>query len=143
MEYFKLNQTVYHPIYGEGKVDEISKEICTYPIKVLFKDNNKISFTKTGREIADLPVRLSQNPIPEIVNKPLEDKYEPFTYQDRELLKGKWIGLKNNKVWEAEIVFINNHKIGVLVNSVTYISYEDLLKDYEFSNGEPCGKKVL
>lgn len=138
MEYFKLNQTVYHPIYGEGKVDEISKEICTYPIKVLFKDNNKISFTKTGREIADLPVRLSQNPIPEIVNKPLEDKYEPFTYQDRELLRHKWI--KHNKLEEECFIHTIDEK-GVIIGTDS-VYYHELLLHYKFLDGTPCGKKV-
>lgn len=140
MEYFGLNQTVYHPIYGEGKVDEISKEICNYPIKVLFKDNNKISFTKTGRETVDLPVMLSQNPIPEIVNKPLEDNYEPFTFQEREFLRNKWI--KHNEFKEEEYFIYTINRDGVLIRDNVHVDYDKLLRDYKFLDGTKCGKKI-
>lgn len=138
MKYFELGQTVYHPVYGEGKVDDTENN-STHPIGVNFEDNYS-TFTLDGREDKDEPITLSQNPIPEIVNKPLEDTYIPFTFEDKDFLRGRWIRLKDNSIWEAQIIFINNHKIGILVNSATYISYEDLLNGYEFLDGKPCGK---
>jgi len=136
MEYFKLNQTVYHPIYGEGKVITIIENV-DYSIRVNFKQGNTC-FTKDGRCVIGEPISLSQNPIPEIVNKPLEPVYEPFTYEDYNLLMGKWIRHKNHKSFLC-IIRIFENKLGTYELLMTY---EDLLKDYEFSNGEPCGKKV-
>ncbi len=139
MEYFKLNQTVYHPIYGEGKVIDINLSM-NYPILVKFQEDN-YTFTIDGKnDVTSSKITLSQNPIPEIVNKSLEDTYIPFTFQDRELLRGKWIKQKDNPIWETMIIFINNTNIGV--DNGMYYSYEELLKTMEFIDGTPCGKKV-
>ena len=88
MKYFKLNQTVYHPVYGEGEVIDINLSM-NYPILVKFQEDS-YTFTIDGKnDVTSSKITLSQNPIPEIVNKPLEDTYIPFTFEDRELLRGK------------------------------------------------------
>lgn len=186
MEYFKLNQTVYHPIYGEGKVIKISEHI-DYPIKVRFKQGDTC-FTKDGRLLKTVPITLSQNPIPEIVNKPLEDEsiikvhctgnieeilknmynlpikvdfntgksshtivtlemdkkpsepeYEPFTYEDRELLRNKWIRYKDAK---REQIIYTMDTDGVIIGDGIYVKYVTLLQFYKFLDGTPCGKKI-
>ena len=134
-KYFKLNQTVYHPIHGEGKV--ISPYLNKYPVSVQFK-HKEVAFTEDGREEHEEPITLSQTPIPEIVNKPLEDTYVPFTFEDREFLKGKWIREKGNTIWETMIIFINHAKVGV--DGGMYYSYEELLNRFEFVDGKVCGK---
>ena len=135
MEYFKLNQTVYHPIYGEGKVITII-ENGNYPIRVKFKEFNTC-FTKDGRSIKPDPVSLSQTPIPKIVNKPLEPEYEPFTYQEREFLRNKWI--KHNKLEEECFIHTIDEK-GVIIGTDS-VYYHELLLHYKFLDGTPCGKK--
>lgn len=138
MKYFKLNQTVYHPVLGEGIVVEIDEnEDERYPITVKFGDNYR-SFTLEGIYDNNQPITLSQNPIPKIVNTPLKDEYIRFTFKDRELLKGKWIRLKENPIWETMIIFINDKEVGV--DNAMYYSYEELLERFEFSDGKPCGK---
>lgn len=145
-KYFKIRDEVFSKRFGKGVVITTSSNRLgkDYPIEVKTDTGANLMFTEDGKTYpTNKEIDLYQlDKVTFQENEEIKDEYIPFTYEDRELLKGKWIGLKNNKVWEAEIVFINNHKIGVLVNSVTYISYEDLLKDYEFSNGELCGKKV-
>lgn len=129
-KYFKLNQTVYHPIYGEGKVIAIN-----YKITVNFKNSLvNIFFTLDGREDKDEPITLSQNPIPEIVNKPLEDEYISFTFEDD--LLGEYIEHKKDR--RKGIVTYQGHA-GVYTGD-TFISYKDLLNHWQFTDKKPCGK---
>lgn len=138
MKYFKLNQTVYHPIYGEGEVISTNYDFLNCPILVQFKNTN-VSFAEDGEDYQSKLIVLSQNPIPEIVNKPLEDDYIPFTFEDKELLRGKWIQRKGDK-FELQITGFSEN--GVLASSFGYMSFELLLKEYEFLDGKVCGKLV-
>ena len=73
-----------------------------------------------------------------------EPKYRPFTWKDRDLIRNKWIRLKNNPHIEFQIHKINldtNNCLYVKINS-TYINHELLLNNYEFIDGTPCGVKV-
>lgn len=129
-KYFKLNQTVYHPIYGEGKVIAIN-----YKITVNFKNSLvNIFFTLDGRKNEKEPITLSQNPIPEIVNKPLEDEYISFTFEDD--LLGEYIEHKKDR--RKGIVTYQGHA-GVYTGD-TFISYKDLLNHWQFTDKKPCGK---
>lgn len=135
--FFKVGQTVYHPIYGEGKV--ISQNNCNdYPIFAEFK-NGIYSFTLDGREFEIGRISLSQNPIPEIVNKPLTNEYIPFTFEDREFLRGKWIKPKKSIFLEKLIITFYPDGVGFYHN-LHGITYKDLLDNYEFIDGSPCGK---
>ena len=141
MEYFRVNQIVYHPIYGEGQVIKISEHI-DYPIKVRFKQRDTC-FTKDGRLVKTAPITLSQNPIPEIVNKPLEDEYEPFTFEDRELLRNKWIKTKiPGKLTKREEFLINTIFTHGVIGGLEHLDYTYLLNHFTFLDGTPCGKKV-
>ena len=128
MKYFKTNQTVYHPVYGKGEVYEIDESV-----RVKFEKVNSY-FTLDGRINHTEPVVLSQNPIPEIVNKPLEDEYIPFTFEDD--LLGKILICKNEK--EKLIVSVQL-KSGIY-SGQSFITYSYLLDNYEFVDGKPCGK---
>lgn len=135
MKYFKLYQTVYHPVYGEGKVININASV-TYPILVRFGYDD-YTFTKNGKHnVNSSKITLSQNPISEIVNTPLEDTYIPFTFEDRELLKGKWFKHKKRK--EEHLINYFDSK-GIKIND-EYFTYSDLCIYYEFVDGKPCGK---
>ena len=131
MKYFKLNQTVYHPIYGEGKV--VEGYLDKYPISVKF-ENYRIDFTQDGRETESSKVTLSQNPIPEIVNKSLEDTYIPFTFEND--LLGMKVKYKSTK----EKMFITYQSEDDIQCGGLNYSYHNLLEDFEFLDGKPCGK---
>ena len=140
MKYFKLNQTVYHSDYGQGKVVELENiEFAEdgYPILVEFIDYS-IHFTKDGRRYKDSPISLSQTPISEVVNVPLEDTYVPFTFEDRELLRGKWVSRKTIK-GEFMIIYIGILKVGL---DGSYYTYQELFEDFEFIDEKPCGKII-
>ena len=133
MKYFKLNQTVYHPIYGEGKVIDINLSM-NYPILVRFQEDN-YTFTIDGKnDVTSFKIALSQNPIPEIVNKPLEDTYIPFTFEDD--LLGKHI---KNKKGDRKGIITHQNKSGIYPGDL-FVPYEHLLTYWEFADGKPCGK---
>jgi hypothetical protein len=135
MKYFKLNQTVYHYEYGKGVVIDVINNVENFPILVIFEDG-KESFTEDGRNLIGDPIVLSQTPIPEIVNVPLEEEYVPFTFEDRELLRGQWVRGKLSKE-EFMIIYIGHLKVEVNGN---YYTYQHLFEVFEFIDGKPCGK---
>lgn len=132
MKYFKLNQTVYHHVYGEGVVISTSDD-KQYPIKVRFK-NHESDFTEDGRRILDNAIVLSQTKIGEIMNIPIEDTYVPFTI-DNDLL-GQTV-ISKDKSCKGIITYQDKYKI-VIGNY--HETYEVLLKDYTFMFEKPCGK---
>ena len=137
MKYFKLNQTVYHPVYGEGEVISINHDFMDCRILVKFKKST-ISFREDGSDYHTKAIVLSQTPIPEIVNKPLEDTYIPFTFEDRELLRGKWIRSNNHKnTSESVIMYLSETRVATEDSGY---SYSQLLEMCEFLDGKPCGK---
>ena len=140
MKYFKKGQTVYHSDYGQGKVVELENiEFAEdgYPILVEFIDSS-IHFTEDGRRYKDSPISLSQTPILEVVNVPLGDTYVPFTFEDRELLRGEWVSRKTTK-GEFMIIYIGNLKVGL---DGSYYTYQELFNDFEFIDEKPCGKII-
>jgi len=70
---------------------------------------------------------------------PEESKYRPFTFEDRELFKDKWIKYKNNEN-EVEIRLCFVDKFSVFSNEL--YTYEELLRCFTFLDGSPCGVKI-
>lgn len=68
-----------------------------------------------------------------------EPKYIPFTYEDREQLRGKWLMHKNYDKDQYMIVRIDTNGVSIKVD---HISYQDLFDKYLFSDGSPCGKVI-
>jgi hypothetical protein len=69
-----------------------------------------------------------------------EEKYIHFAWEDRELLKGKWIKHKKD---EKEFLICGIYKNGIEITASCHIQkWEMLLKEYEFTDGSPCGKKT-
>lgn len=136
MKYFEEGQTVYHYEYGQGVVTKISN--CKYyPIVVQF-EKDTITFTEDGGRFVDGEVTLSQNPIQRIVNVPLEDTYVPFTFEDIESIKAKWIKHKRDSS-HILINYISDTTVGIDGN---YYTYEELFNNFEFVDGKPCGKML-
>jgi hypothetical protein len=133
MKYFKLDQTVYHPVYGEGLVISTKHDFMDCKILVQF-EKSSISFREDGSDYHTRAIVLSQNPIPEIVNKSLEDVYIPFTFKDD--LIGKQIISKDNSC-KGIITYQNKDNIKL---SDVFHSYGYILDKYEFIDGKPCGK---
>ena len=135
IKYFEENQTVYHYEYGIGTVYKIDEDDY-YPIKVKFPPCTQISFTYDGRQYTNEDITLSQHPIQivKIVNKPLEDEYIPFTFEDD--LLSKYIEHKKDR--RKGIVTYQGHA-GVYTGD-TFISYKDLLNHWQFIDKKTCGK---
>ena len=76
-----------------------------------------------------------------------QPKLVPFTFEDKNLFKDKWVMQKKEfggcgylnrivGISDKNIIMINSN--GVLMSK----SYEDLLRIYTFENGSPCGKYI-
>jgi len=88
-----------------------------------FRNNeNFYTFTIGGRHW-----RVKQKP-----------EYVPFTWEDREQLRGKWIKFKADNVHECCITSI--FQLGISLEGNEYVDYKKLFNAYEFIDGTPCGK---
>lgn len=65
-----------------------------------------------------------------------EPTYVPFTFEDREQLRGKWVIVKGVSKTEVLITSIEGYGVHTVYGDV---SYEKLLSDYEFVDETPCG----
>ena len=143
-KYFKVGDEVISKRFGKGVVIHIYSGNWGehYPIEVKFENfNYSYNYDETGK-LSKLPsAEIDLYQIDKVTfqeKEEIKDEYIPFTYEDYNLLMGKWIKHKNSKVLLC-IIRIYETKIGTYEEFVTY---EGLLKNYEFSNGDPCGKKV-
>lgn len=70
-----------------------------------------------------------------------EFKYRPFTWEDRNLVKGKWIRPKTRVKSEKLItnVFKSTEGWFYVFSDGTALRADTLLKDYEFADGTSCG----
>ncbi len=142
-KYFKAGDEVFSKRYGIGEVIVIFSDKWgeDYPIEVKF---NNLNYTYNYDEIGrlnklDKEIDLYQlDKVTFQENEEIKDEYIPFTYEDYNLLMGKWIKHKNVE----EILAIVSVQKNSIITGESYVTYENLLKYYEFSNGDPCGKKV-
>ena len=71
---------------------------------------------------------------------PKKKKLVPFTWEDREMLRGKWIRKKDNHECES---MINKVSIGIDGNMyINNILATSLLNGWEFLDGKHFGKEV-
>jgi hypothetical protein len=68
----------------------------------------------------------------------------PFTFDDREIFKGKWIVLENTDDSNSPIehIITGCDKDGIFLGSLK-IPYEQAYKKIKFSGGEMFGKKII
>lgn len=71
-----------------------------------------------------------------------EPKYVPFTWEDRDLIKGKWVRPKSG-VDDGHLITLfsraKENRLYVVINT-SFIRADNFLEDYEFLDGTPCGK---
>ncbi len=65
-----------------------------------------------------------------------EPEYIPFTFDDKEQLKGRWIKMIGSGDYLITVTF----KEGICITDGSTIYYERLLEEYIFDDGSPCGK---
>jgi hypothetical protein len=71
--------------------------------------------------------------------EPYKEEYIPFTFEDREMFRDKWIRLKTGKN-EHKINFISPDSSVSCANWTQSESLSDLFKTHEFIDGTPFGK---
>ncbi len=141
-KYFKAGDEVFSKRYGIGEVISSSSNRLgkDYPIEVKTETGANLMFTEDGKTYpTNKEIDLYQlDKVSFQENEKIKDEYIPFTYEDYNLLMGKWIKHKNVE----EILAIVSVQKNSIITGESYVTYENLLKYYEFSNGDPCGKKV-
>ncbi len=66
-----------------------------------------------------------------------QPEYVPFTWEDRDLFRDKWIRVKGCMP-ESKVISFSYE--GIYLNGGKLISYEELFKGCEFIDGAPFGK---
>lgn len=68
-----------------------------------------------------------------------EPKLVPFTFEDREMFRDKWIRRKTDG---CEFCPNEIYSKSVNIQTNNCVNYSDLLDKYEFLDGSPCGKYI-
>ena len=79
-----------------------------------------------------------------ILTKEPEKKYVPFDLsneEDRARLRGAWIRFKDDPAYECQALAIDNERVHIW-SDCDFLSPEELLRDYTFLDGSPCGRLV-
>lgn len=121
-------------------LEDISNGIGHFGILDKVEDTD-YHFCKQGSDYFQF---FSPNP------EPIE-KWVPFTVEDWQLFHGKPVSMKawNNKSYVAAATVIGwNDGDGGCVEIVDAmdsrnVPFEEFLKEWQFANGDPCGKKVI
>ena len=72
-------------------------------------------------------------------------KWVPFNLskeEDRARLRGAWVRKKEAPFLEQEIAGLSTNVALVFLNDVVSVGVANLLEEYEFVDGSPCGKLV-
>ena len=72
-------------------------------------------------------------------------KYVPFDLtkeEDRAKLRGAWVRKKEATFLEQEIAGLGTNVALVFLNDVVSVGIANLLEEYEFVDGTPCGRLV-
>jgi len=70
-----------------------------------------------------------------------EKKYVPFTWEDRDLLRGRWIKSKEDDK-ELMIIGFSKEEVFLIHTDQGDIYHKGVLDFYTFLDGTPCGKLV-
>ena len=74
---------------------------------------------------------------------PEEKMYRPFTWEERDQLRGEWVKRKNSGVIEGMIDGLSMDFDRFLIYfSVYFVTNNELLDWYTFLDGSPCGVPV-
>jgi hypothetical protein len=74
-----------------------------------------------------------------VYRRRIAPQYVPYTWDDREELRGKWFKIKGDEV-EFQAYEFNVDQDKFYINSILA---KDLFEYWEYLDGSPCGKKVV
>jgi hypothetical protein len=96
--------------------------------------------TKEGRWIATVAEGFKPNQYTNLTfRRRTTPQYVPYTWDDREELRGKWFKIKGDEV-EFQAYEFNIDQDKFYINSILA---KDLFEYWEYLDGSPCGKKVV
>jgi len=106
------------------------------PFITAFAEGKEIEWFD-GIKWVSLPNPNWENLYTPIVRIKPEPKYIPFTFEDAEFLIGKLI---KDKHTNSIFIIIGVNAVGIMITIDNYISFKNLLENYTFLDGSPCGK---
>ncbi len=88
----------------------------------------------------DIDARKSKKQIPSVVyRRRTTPQYVPYAWEDRNELRGRWYRPKYEKQHERQVTTFK-YEYNFSINGWMA---ERFLKDYEWLDGSPCGKRVV
>ena len=116
------------------------------PIIEAFSEGKTIQYRYKGRNIWEDDGKMKSNlnflaSTYEYRIKP-ESKYVPFTYEDRELFRGKWIKNKQSGDELLIVVINSNNSVSGFTNQISTVPLKDGFMYWCFLDGTPFGKLV-
>lgn len=99
----------------------------------------------TVKSIYNTSIYLSEWFFPVESLEPYKEQWVPFTFEDRDMFRDKWIRLKclsSEKINEHRIVFIGHSGTVSCSNWIGPIYLSDLFNTFEFIDGTPFGKQL-
>lgn len=125
------------PDPGEGwrllEPDEDLEEGDEYRKGMASPDSNWIK--------VDIDLRKSEKQIPSIgYRRRTTPQYVPYTWEDREELRGRWYRRNDNKDYERQVTLFDGGINNMFINGW---EAKEFLQKCEWLDGSPCGKKVV
>jgi hypothetical protein len=97
--------------------------------------------TQEGRWIATVSEGFKPNQYINLTfRRRTTPQYVPYTWDDREELRGRWFRKKEDKHDERQVVFIDANDSDIIIGGWRA---KEFLQKFEWLDGSPCGKKVV
>ena len=118
--------------YSEGKTIQRKSNTGWNDLHELLGEDIKQATVKVGGEYLDLRIK----PEPKLV---------PFTFEDKDLFKDRWVKIKNSYGGSGSLnKIVNVNSTGVIFinanGSIIKKTYEELLEQCYFEDNSSCGK---
>lgn len=118
-------------LFNEGDIVHYSNEDI--------KDKCDTTVVKLASELPECTKFFSTMEASQTYIDSLEPKYVPFTFEDRDIFRDKWVTFKGLEL-EYRILIIKQSSI--VLPSAHGMEYKEAFKELKFKDGSPFGKQV-
>lgn len=130
----EIGKDYYFALGAQACIDYANRDVKERTLDDIDTSGNYSPFITDGK---DYPFIIRK--------KEPEKKYVPFDLskeEDRAKLRGAWVRKKEAPFLEQEIAGLSTNVQLVFLNDVVSVGVFNLLEEYEFTDGTPCGKLV-
>lgn len=110
----------------------------------MFKNNKAICWNAETLEEAEEITEVRAWETWREIEEKIEPTYRPFTWEERDMLRGKWFREKCDVKKERLIINVYESREGELFiyDGSVAMNVKNLFENYTFLDGTPCGVKV-